>query len=60
MRTKTGLKRGLVTAGLFVAGAALMALALALAAPALALVSGLCLAGVAASHGGIGPEGGAL
>ena len=41
------------------AGAALLALALALAAPALALVSGLCLAGVAASHGGIGPEGGA-
>ena len=30
-----------------------------LAAPALALVAGLCLAGVAASHGGIGPEGGA-
>ena len=40
-------------------GAALMALALALAAPVMALVAGLCLAGVAASHGGIGPEGGA-
>lgn len=55
MKTERGLKRGLITAGLFVAGAALMALALALAAPALALVAGLCLAGVAASHGGIGP-----
>ena len=57
MRTKTGLNRGLVTAGLFVAGAALMALALALAAPALALVAGLCLAGVAAHSLAVGRGG---
>lgn len=55
MRTKTGLKRGLVTAGLFVAGAALMALALALASPVMLLVALLCMAGVWRSHGGIGP-----